>query len=440
MRILLIDVEALGLDFAIRASEHGHAVKWFMWSPKPIRDGEGFKEFEIVSDWRDHMAWAKDGLIVTTGNCRYMRELDRYRDFGFKIFSPTEASSKLEIDRQAGMDALAKIGVDVPPFKTFDGLAEAEAFARKTDACHVFKPMGDEDDKSLTYVSCDPADMVGWLQRQQKRGKKLKGRCMMQEKIDMVCELGVSGWVGPEGFLAGKWQTCIEHKKLMDGERGPSTGEMGTVCQYVEKDKLATDILLPMEKTLRKLGHMGDFAVGVGIDTKGRAWPFEFTARLGWPAFYIQCASHIGDVAQWMRDLLDGKDTLQVSNDVCIGVNMAQPGWPYNKSPPELVEGNPITGLEDIWDQAHLISVMQTEGPVNADGKVADGQVFATTGELVLCVTALGSTVGQAKRRVYKAVDKVKFPDAMYRTDIGEKVIESLDEMHGFGYLKDMEA
>lgn len=433
MRILVVDVENQGLDFVLRCAEAGHDVRWFKHG-KPNRDGEGFRGFEIVTDWRESMKWARDGLIMTTGNCHYLREFDRWRDLGYKIFAPTQRSAALEIKRSFGLEELQRIGIECPPYETFKSLEDASRFARKSDQCWVFKTLGDEDDKSLSFVSSSPAEMVGWIDRQIKRGMKLKGPCMLQEKIDMLCEFGVSGWFGPEGFLPGKWQECWEHKKLMNEEIGPNTGEMGTVCQYVEESKLATDMLLPMENYLLKAGHRGDFSVGVGIDKKGRAWPFEFTVRCGWPAFFIQVASHKGDPAQWMRDLLDGEDTLKVSYDVAIGAVMAQPKFPYNLSKPEDVEGNPISGLEEVDDHAHLIGVMMGRGPKMDDGAIIDAAIPQTTGEYVLCMTGLGKTISTARKVLYKAVDDVKFPNAMYRTDIGNKLEPVLEDMHKYGY------
>ena len=442
MRVLLIDQENLFLDFALRCADFGHEVRWWRYAdpkhPEP-RDGEGFKDFRLIDNWEDAMAWAKAGLIATSGNFKLMPELDRYREHGYKIFSPTVKSAALEIDRAKGMAAMEKAGIQVPHFETFDGLEAALKFAWKADQPYVFKPMGDEEDKSLTFVPNDPAELVGWLERQIKRGKKTKGRVMLQEKIDMLAELGVSGWFGPEGFLPDKWQICFEHKKLMDGDKGPSTGEMGTVCQYVETDKLADEMLTPMTDTLKKAGHCGDFAVNAGIDQSGQAWAFEFTVRAGWPAFWIQTASHRGDPAQWMRDLLDGEDTLKVRDDVAIGVVMGQPHFPYNDSPPELVEGNPIQGLDEVWDDAHPVSVMIGKGPFMDGDKIAEGPVYETTGEYVLCVTGLGETVKDARKAVYRSVDKIKFADAIYRTDIGEKLEGCLDELHEFGYATQMD-
>ena len=160
MNVLVVDSEEQGLDFCLRAAAHGHAIRWFRFDP--VKHGVGFKEIEIVDDWKPHVSWAKDGLILNTGNWRYVYELTRLCDYnGLKVFGPTVASSALEIDRGAGMDAMKAAGIDVPPYQEFDSLQAALRFARKSDRAWVLKPLGDETDKSLTYVSRDPADLVG---------------------------------------------------------------------------------------------------------------------------------------------------------------------------------------------------------------------------------------------------------------------------------------
>lgn len=439
MRVLCIDTDHVGLDFALRAAAAGHEVKLFRYSKKPTKYATGFAPtFVLVDDWRDHMAWAKDGLVLLTANNRYVVEMDRYREFGYRnIFAPTCASARLEIIRSAGMEAMQTIGIDVPPYQTFNSLRDAEAFARKTDRAWVFKPMGDEEDKSLTYVSKDPADLVGWLQRQISLGKKLAGKAMLQEKVDRLAEIGVSGWMGPEGFLPDKYQVCFEHKPLMDGDIGPATGEQGTVTQYCEDDKLARDMLLPLEPILRALGHRGDFAVGAMVDTKGNAHFLEFTARCGYPCWWIQTASHRGDPVQWMKDLLNGKDSLKVSYDVAIGVVMAQPDYPYDNAPQEQVNGVPIRGDYDVLGDLHLVEAMMGRGPVMDGGQVTEQPTYQTAGTYVAVATGLGKTVERARKRVYSTVEAVHFPNRMYRTDIGEKVIKALPGLHKHGYCLD---
>jgi phosphoribosylamine--glycine ligase len=282
--------------------------------------------------------------------------------------------------------------------------------------------------------------MVGWLRRQMALGKALKGKAMLQEKVERIAELGVSGWMGPEGFLPERFQVCFEHKNLFNEELGPATGEMGSVCQYTDKDKLAEQMLLPLEPILRTLGHRGDFAIGAIIDAKGRAHFLEVTARCGYPAWWIQAASHRGDPAQWMRDLLDGKDSLKVSNDVAIGVVMAQPQFPYETASPEQVEGVPIRGAAEALANIHLVEVMMGKGPVMEGGRVVDRPTYQTAGEYVLVATALGRTLGRAQAKVYTTIDTIHFPNRMYRTDIGNKVIDSLPRLHSFGYALTMQA
>lgn len=437
MNVLIIDSERTGLDFALRCAAAGHSVRWYRYSKKPTKVGDGFKQITIVTEWRSHMQWAKSGLIFLTGNCKFLVELERFRDFGFPVFGPSVASADLEIKRSSGMDLMRKIGIDIPVYKEFNSLQEAAKFARTSDKTYVFKPMGDEEDKSLTYVASDPADLVGWMERRIRAGVKMKGKCMLQEKIGMLVELGVSGWFGPEGFLPGKWQLCFENKKLMPGDIGPSTGEQGTVCQYNKTDKLAEEMLIPLTDRLKKLGHRGDFAIGCGIDKKGKAWPFEYTARAGWPAFFIQVASHEGDPAQWMRDLLDGKDTLKVSNDCAIGVVCAQPNYPYDNSPPELVEGNPIAG--DFGPNVHPNDVMMGTGPVMKKGKMVDEKIHQTAGEYVMIASGLGKDVQAAQKSVYGTIDGMAFKDMMYRNDIGNKLEGCLPELHKLGYCENLE-
>lgn len=439
MRLLVLDIEQMGLDFALRCAEAGHDVRLYRHMPKRHeRYGEGFAQIKLVDDWRGSMDWARDGLTLLTGNFTLVAELDRYREYGYPIFAPTVASAKLEIDRLAGMRAAEAAGLDVPEYHLFSSLEEAEAFARKSSDAWCFKPAGDEDNKALTYVAHDPADLVGWLRRQIASGKKFR-QCMLQKKIDLLSEIGVSGWMGPEGFLEDKYQLCFEHKKLMPGELGPATGEMGSLCQYIETDDFVGEYLLAMEPILRTMAHRGDFSFGGAVDKKGKCWFFEWTARLGYPAWWIQMASHRGDPAQWMRDLLDGKDTLRVTYDAAIGVVCAQPPFPYTHDVPrDLVEGNPIQGVEEVADDIHLASVMRGKGPYMNGDQIAEGPVYQTTGPYVLVATGTGKTITKARDRAYKAAKVVRFPDKIMREDVGCKVIDCLPELHRFGYALDL--
>jgi phosphoribosylamine--glycine ligase len=384
------------------------------------------------------MKWAADGLVVPTGNNKHMRELDAWRRMGSPVFGPSLASAALEVNRGRGMEALEAAGIEVPAYRTFKTLREAEHHVRKTEQSFVFKTLGDEEDKSLSFVCSNPAEMVAKLQKWQADGMRLKGPCMLQEKIDMVAELGIAGWMGPDGFLPERWELAFEHKRLMPGGWGPNTGEQGTVCQYVKDSRLADEVLIPLEGLLRQLKHTGDANINCGIDAKGRAWPFEWTARLGWPDFYIRQAMHEGaDPAQWMRDLLRGRDSLKVNYDVAIGVVMAQKPYPYDDGTPEEVEGNPVYGAEDLGEQLHPVQMMIGRGAIMDGDAILEGSLAMTTGPYVAVVTGTGATVAAAQASVYGALDKLS-TQWIIRDDIGRDLEDTLPKLHKLGLAEEM--
>jgi len=422
MRLLVIDSDSCGLDLCYRAAEAGHKVRW--WLPRENgqipKDGNGFPKIDKVENWKSHMDWAKSGLIVNLYNGPVTKELDRYRDFGFPVFGPSAKSSALEVERQKGMEALEKQGVKVPPYKTFQSLKEAMSYAEKSDRRLVFKTLGDEEDKSLSYCAHDPEDMVWRINSWIEQGMTLKGPCMLQDFIEGI-EVGVSAWMGSKGFLNG-FNVNFEFKKLMSEDYGPATGEMGTVCKYVESSKLADTTLRPMESTLLELGHRGDTDLNCIVDEKGDAYCLEFTNRFGWPSTQILMASHKGDPVQWMKDALKGENSLDVDRRTAIGVLMAAPPFPYPDEEGQS-QGLRVSGIEEEWNN---VSPWQVE--LSEEGE------YLSTGPYVCLVTALGADVHDVIPEVYEHVKRIKFPNRIARSDIGSRLEKQLPILHSYGY------
>lgn len=421
MNVLLLDSDGTGQDMAYRASEAGHAVR--LWQPKEkgkeSEDCKGFPGIKKITGWKDSMLWAKSGLIVNLFNGPITKELDRYRSFGFPVFGPSAKSAALEVERAQGMKALEKAGIDVPPYKTFNSLQDAAKYAKSAGKQLVFKCLGDEEDKSMSYCASSPEDMVWRINSWIEQGLTLKGPCMLQDFIEGI-EMGVSSWMTTDGFV-DCWNINFEFKKLMTDDYGPATGEMGTVCKYSPISKLADAILKPMEKTLMDLGHIGDCDLNCIIDDKGKAWPLEFTNRFGWPSTQILMASHKGDPISWMRDALNGKDTLKVDERTAIGVLMAAPPFPYPDDDME-ASGLLISGIEEEWQNVSPWQVKLEKGE------------YITTGPYVAVCTALAPDVHDCIAQVYETVKRIKFPNRIVRSDIGKKLEEQLPKLHALGY------
>ena len=87
---------------------------------------------------------------------------------------------------------------------------------------------------------------------------------------------------------------------------------------------------------------------------------------------------------------------------------MAAGGYPgdYRK-------GDEIIGLDTVHPDVKIF---------HAGTRAAHGKVL-TNGGRVLCVTALGGTVHEARDAAYGAASGIRWRDAFYRTDIGYRAL-----------------
>lgn len=433
MKLLIVSMDTVGEGVACAklAAKHGHDVRLWLARENHEDTGTGFGSFALIDNWLTSAKWAD--LILPTGNHEFTLKFDMLRRAGRLVYGPTAVSASLEIKRGFGLEFFEKHGIQVPEWKQFKSLAEAEAHVRKTERTYVFKTLGDEEDKSLSYVGKTPADLIARLERWQKLGMNPKGPVILQERIDGV-EVGVSRWLGTAGWV-GPPNENFEHKKLLSGNAGPNCGEAGTVMKYcAEKSALFEAVLAPLEEALVEMGHLGDIDVNCIVDEKGQAWPLEFTMRCGWPAFNIQLASTRGDPVQWMLDACEGKDTLKVSTKTYCGIVLASPDYPYSARPKADSAGLPIYGVTP-QNEPFLFpqEVCCAQHPDMKGEKVIEHEMWSTAGDYVMVVTGSGRTVRQATTRAYDTVHELHWPDMMYRDDIGEKLEDEIAKLQAHG-------
>ena len=436
MNLLIIDATGVSLDFALRCKAYGHSVRVYIRNYKDgsrSRIGDGGL-IERVSDWEKHMNWAD--LIFCTDNVLYIHPLERYRDKGYPILGPSVDTNRWEQDRQHGAKVFEQAGIPVIPSTEFKNYDDAIAFVIKNNKRYVSKPLGDGD-KALSYVSKSPADMVFMLLK-WKKSNAYKGSFILQE-FHKGIEIAVGGWFGKAGFSK---HFCINHefKKLLAGDLGVSTGEEGTIVYYLQESLLADKVLKPLEGMLHGLGYTGYIDVNCIVDDMGIPWPLEFTMRPGWPLFMIQQALHKGDPCQWMLDLLDGKDTLHVTDKIACGVVITMPPYPHDKGTPQDEHcGYPMFDLtmEDVTKNIHLAAVMCGSAPAMVNDKVKlKHEQFVTAGNYVCIVTGVGETVEDARCDCYGRIKKkINIPNSIgYRVDIGCRLEEQLPELRKMKY------
>ena len=446
MRVLLVDTYGTDgmLDYAMRCQSAGHVVKWFFPKTERTRDnGKGL--VETVNDWREWARWAD--IIILADNTKYLREVDAWRKSrGVPVIGATTDSAALELDRTYGQKMLKRCGIATVPYREFSKYDPAIAYVKREMRRFVSKPCGDEPDKALSYVAKSPADLVYMLER-WKKAQKLKGDFILQDFVPGI-EMAVGAWIGPNGFLPG-WCENFEFKALMAGDRGPNTGEMGTIVRYVKASKLADRVLKPCEDMLVQLGHTGYVDVNCIIDERGNPWPLEWTMRMGWPTFNIQAALHEGDPVEWLAHLSSGHGGSPQSghasqpfrmNKVAAGVVLAIPDFPYSHATKKEVQGVPIYGLKgQVMEDTHLCQAMMADVPQEVNGKIVTASCITTAGDYVLVTTGVGDSVRDARSRAYRVMEKLTVPSSpFWRPDIGQRLKKQLPELQAMGYATNL--
>lgn len=441
LRVLIIDTGSNALDFAMRCLRAGHEVKW--WD-QPRKDGSRRRAGEGIVDkitdfdalWKKWVGWAD--LIYLPDNTHYLDRLEPYRRIGYPIFAGTPASAELELDRAVGQKAMKDHGIPIMVSKTFHDYDAAAAFVKRNPQFLVSKPSGDAD-KALSYVAHDAADLTYMLERWKANDKyradaRAHGFILQEKKTG--CEMAVGGWFGPGGWSSWYCENW-ENKKLMDGDLGVATGEMGTTVRMVRRSKLADKVLTPITPLLEKMEYVGYIDNNCIIDDAGDPWPLEWTTRDGWPLRHnVQSLLKNADPAQWMVDMLQGRDTLKfTAGEVSISVVMACPDFPYSKITNKDVCGIPIYNATD-FDHIHLSEVMLGDAPMLLGDKVVTLPMYVSAGDYWLIATGTGETITGARRSAYAAIRKVRAPNSpFYRLDIGRgRMIEQLPKVQKHGY------
>lgn len=440
-RILLIDTSSNFLAFAMRCQEAGHEVVWYETPRKdgsPRMAGRGIipklLDFNLIQS--RYLDWAD--LVVLADNTKYVSLLEPYRRTGYPIFGPGEEASEWELDRAKGQAIMKRAGLKTIAGVEFHDYDDAARFVEKNPQYLVSKPSGDAD-KALSYVAPNRKSLLYMLERwkrNEKYARDAKAHGFILQEKKRGCEMAVGGWFGPAGW-APWWYENFGHKKLMACDLGPNTGEMGTLSMYVRKSKLAEIALKPVTKMLRAIDYVGFIDIAGMLDDAGDFWPFEWTMRPGWPTFHNQVATHEGDPAKWMIDLLNGRNTLKVrENTACVTVVLAIPDFPYSKLTNKEVSGIPIFLNDADRSSVFLSEVQMGEVHEEVGGGLVKVPGLVSSGDYIAVVAGLGDTITGARRSAYSTVRKIEMPaDPFYRPDIARwKMKERLEvaQKHGF--------
>jgi phosphoribosylamine--glycine ligase len=140
----------------------------------------------------------------------------------------------------------------------------------------------------------------------------------------------------------------------------------------------------------------------------------EFNVRFGDPETQPILMRLKSDLLAVMLAVCDGaldQVTLEWDQRPTVCVVMASGGYPdhYEK-------GKIITGLDEA-EKLNDVVVFHA-------GTAQKNGLLLTNGGRVLGVTAAGPSIADAKKKAYKAADKIKFDGVYFRRDIADKAIK----------------
>jgi phosphoribosylamine--glycine ligase len=222
-----------------------------------------------------------------------------------------------------------------------------------------------------------------------------------------------------DGHTVYPLQPAQDFKRIFDGDRGPNTGGMGAYTPLPwAPEGLVEDVLARvLQPTVDEMARRGTpFAgllyAGLALTASG-VKVVEFNARFGDPetqALMALLDSPLGTLLKAAADgVLDQVAPPHWKPGGAVAVVMASRGYPESSSSGDVIVGTETLAAEDDVAAVHA-------GTARRDG------ALVTAGGRVLAVTAVGTSVADARAKAYEGVSSIAFPGAQWRTDIAAGV------------------
>ena len=428
MRFLGIGDAADLASLYLRLAEDGHDIKIYIGNP--LCRGTLAGLVNQVGDWQSELDWVRaagrDGCILFENVGAGRGELqDRLRDDGFNVIGSSGYGARLENDRAYAQRILGELGLPTAAVFEFAQVAEARRFIERRPARYVLKSNGSN---AVTFIGRHPAgvDVSAVLAAETRYADS---SLVLMEFIEGI-EMGVGAYFNGEDFLE---PACLdwEHKRFFPGDLGELTGEMGTVVTYSRSKKFFEQTLAKMRPLLKENGYCGYINLNTMVNESG-IWPLEFTCRFGYPGYAILDPLQRTSWADLFRLMIERNELrFETEPGFAVGIVITTPPFPYSREQVTEPIGLPV--LFDDLSSADRRNVHYGEVGLS-------GGVLVTSGAsgYTLVVTGTGDTITGARDAANALAAKIIVPNARYRTDIGQRLLQGeFAKLQAWGLLDD---
>lgn len=342
--------------------------------------------------------------------------VDRFRAEGRLVVGPTEAAAELEGSKAFAKEFLARQGIPTAGYRVFEEPDGALAYVRERGAPLVVKADGLAAGKgvvvaqSLAEAEAAIGDMLGG--RFGGEGARVVIEDFLEgEEASFICLV--------DGHNVVPLASSQDHKNRDDGDSGPNTGGMGAyspapVITDAVHERIMGEIISPAVAGLEAVGRpfSGFLYAGLMIAPDGSPRVLEFNVRGGDPEtqpILMRLRSDFVDLCEAAASGRLADIEPQWDARAALGVVMAAEGYPDGYRNGDVIEGLDAPVDDDV-KVFHAGTAHEHDHTVTAGGRV-------------LCVTALGSDVAEAQASAYRAIERISWPGAFFRRDIGHRAL-----------------
>lgn len=341
--------------------------------------------------------------------------VDEFESRGLRIFGTNQRAAILEGSKVFAKRLMKKYKIPTGFFQTFYRVEDAKRYIQDVGAPIVVKADGLASGKGAIVCQTvkEALDAIKIIMEDRVFGDA--GEKVVVEEFLSGEEASFLAFTDGETVLP--MASSQDHKAVFDDDKGPNTGGMGAyspapvVSDEVHR-KIMEQVMIPTVKAMAAEGRPYRGVLYAGLMIKGgEPKTLEFNARFGDPEaqpLLMRMESDLLPVLEAVVDRRLHEADIHWRPEPAVCVVMAAGGYPGAHA-----KGKAISGLRAA---ARLKDVV-----VFHAGTALSGGKVVTSGGRVLGVTALGKDVPDAIARAYRAVEKIRWEGAHYRTDIGRK-------------------
>lgn len=330
---------------------------------------------------------------------------------GIPAVGPPRRAAALEASKVFSKQFMQRHRVPTAGAVTVSGRDELEAALGRVQGKAVLKEDGLAAGKGV-LASDDRSALLAF-----GREALQKGPLLVEEFLEGY-ELSV--FVLMDGTNFSMLPVCADFKKAGEGDTGPNTGGMGSICPvpWVESavlNEVESRVVMPTLTGMKDegLAYKGVLYCGIMVTAKGPR-VLEYNVRLGDPETQVLLPLIQSDFGNLVDALVGGtllKFAVSVRPAAATGVVVASAGYPgpYRK-------GVAVDHLPSPREGEGLLFHATTHQ--GRDGRLLTG------GGRCFTVVGLHEDALAATERAYALAAEVRFDGAWYRPDVGRRVFD----------------